>query len=178
MEPTEQEIAALYEQYAHIIYNRALRITGDPEMAADTVQETFARVIKNWTAFRGESSPLTWMYRISTNWCLNQLRNRRGRADKLHHHHQDIVGDGMHRLEVNEDAERIRALLDDADAQTRQIVLHIYFDDMSREQTAKMVGVSVPTVRKRLRNFIRRSRRLLGVSAASAALLSLIFLSH
>ncbi|MEL6342531.1 MAG: sigma-70 family RNA polymerase sigma factor [Myxococcota bacterium] len=168
MEPTEQEIADLYDRYAHIIYHRALRVTGDRELAADAVQETFARVIRSWASFRGEASPITWMYRISTNWCLNQLRNRKGRSNKLVHHKSDIVGDGVHHIAFNEDAERVRALLDDADDQTRQIVTHIFFDEMTRAETAEMVGLSVPTVRKRLRAFIDRSRRVLGVTALAA----------
>ena len=174
MAPTDQEIAVLYEQYAHIIYGRALRVTGDAELAADAVQETFARVIKNYSSFRGESSPLTWMYRISTNWCLNQLRNRRGRADKLTHHRSELVGDGSSHPHHVEDADRIRGLLDDTDDQTRKIVVHIYFDEMTREETAKVVGISVPTVRRRLRDFIRRSRRTLGVAALAVAVLLVI----
>lgn len=167
MQPTEQDIAELYDRYAHVVYLRAFRITGNEELARDAVQETFARVIRSWEKFRGESSPLTWMVRISTNWCLNQLRNKRGRSDKLTHHRQDIVGDGVDTLVFNEDADRIRALLSEADDETRRIVVHIFFDEMTREETAAMVGLSVPTVRKRLRRFISRSRRTLGVPAAA-----------
>lgn len=176
MEPTDEEIAVLYEQYAHIIYGRALRITADPELAADAVQETFARVIKHWSRFRGESSSLTWMYRISTNWCLNQLRNRNSRRDKLTHSREDIVGDGQTHPKNWVDAERVRSLLEDADDQTRQIVVHIYFDEMTREETAQMVGLSVPTVRRRLRGFLRRSRRALGVTTAAVILLAFLVL--
>ncbi len=50
-------------------------------------------------------------------------------------------------------------------------MVHIFFDDMTREQTAELVGLSVPTVRKRLRQFISRSRRTLGVPVAALALL-------
>ncbi|MFT5684868.1 MAG: RNA polymerase sigma-70 factor (ECF subfamily) [Myxococcota bacterium] len=167
MQPTEQDIAELYDRYAHVVYLRAFRITGNEELANDAVQETFARVIRSWETFRGESSPLTWMVRISTNWCLNQIRNKRGRSDKLNHHRHDIVGDGVDELVFNEDADRIRRLLSEADEETRRIVVHIFFDDMTREETAAMVGLSVPTVRKRLRRFISRSRQTLGVPAAA-----------
>lgn len=174
MQPTEQQIADLYERYAHVVYLRAFRITGNEELANDAVQETFARVIRSWSSFRGEASALTWMYRISTNWCLNQLRNKRGRSNKLTHHRQDIVGDGVAELVFNEDAARIRRLLSEADEQTRQIVVHIFFDEMTREQTAEMVGLSVPTVRKRLSRFLSRSRRSLGVPAAALAVILLL----
>jgi RNA polymerase sigma factor (sigma-70 family) len=176
MSPTDAEIAALYEQYAHVVHHRARSILGTDEAAADAVQETFARVIRNWDQFRGESSPLTWMYRITTNWCLNQLRNQRGRADKRHHHSQDIVGDGMTWQRDDSEARLVRRLLAEADDETRRLVLHVYFDDMTREQAARMVGLSVPTVRKRLRAFFARCRGALSGPdlAAAVALLALL----
>lgn len=177
MQPTDAEIAALYERYAHVIHHRARSILGTDEAAADAVQETFARVIRNWDRFRGESSPLTWMYRITTNWCLNQLRNRKGRADKRQHHRVDIVGDGVTWQRDDSEAQLIRRLLAEADDETRRIVLHVYFDDMTREQTARAVGLSVPTVRKRLRAFFARCRTALdgpGAAAAAIALLALL----
>ena len=80
---TDQELAALYDRYAHIVYRRCLSILRNEEDAHDAVQETFARVIRHNDEFRGKASPLTWMYRISTNYCLNQLRNHVGRRAKL-----------------------------------------------------------------------------------------------
>ena len=91
-EPTEAEIRALYDQYGPVLFHRCRSILRNDEDANDAVQETFARVIRNWSTFRSESSPLTWMYRISTNYCLNQVRNRTGRAEKREVHREAIVG--------------------------------------------------------------------------------------
>ena len=54
----------------------------------------------------------------------------------------------------------------DTDPQTRQIVLHTYFDEMTRQQVAERVGLSVPTVRKRLNTFYDRARHLLETPGA------------
>ena len=160
-EPTAEEIAVLYERYSGPIFHRARSILHSDEAAQDAVQETFARVIRNWDAFRGESSPYTWMYRITTNWCLNQIRNRKGRHQKHVDHRQDILGDEVTWQKPTTEAALVRKLLADCDEQTRAIVIHLYFDDMSKEATAKLVGLSVPTVRKRLRVFLERARRQL-----------------
>ena len=90
--PTDAEVAELYERYAHVVFHRARQLMGNDEEAQDAVQETFARVICHLESFRHEASPLTWMYRISTNWCLNQLRNKRGRKQKREARPHDIVG--------------------------------------------------------------------------------------
>jgi len=178
MPATEAELRELYERYAHVVHHRARRILGTDEDAADAVQETFARVIRNWDSFRQQSSPLTWMIQISTNYCLNRIRDQRGHAKKHDQRRFDIVGDGHTRADLGGpvDAERLRALLVDEDDETRQIIVHLYFDDLTREDTARLVGISVPTLRKRHELFLKRARRLLGVSPLPAAVLALLLL--
>lgn len=176
MPPAEHDLQALYERYGHVILHRCRRILGNEEDAMDAVQETFARVIKHHDSFRADASPLTWMYRISTNYCLNQLRNRDARADKRDQHRTHIGGIAGH-LPGAEDwelHETVRQLLADTDDETRRIVVHLYFDDMTKVEVAELVGLSVPTVRKRLDDFISRSRRRSGhLALVGTALLAL-----
>ena len=178
MPATEAEIKELYERYAHVLHYRVRSILGTDEDAADAVQETFARVLRSWDQFAQQSSPLTWMYQISTNYCLNRLRDRKGHAKKHVDRRDAIVGDGYAPAHEGDalDADAIRALLADTDDETRRIVLHVYFDDMTREEAAVHVGISVPTLRKRLDAFFKRARRTLGV-AIPAALALYLFLS-
>lgn len=173
---TDAELGDLYRRYAPVLHVRCRSILGSDEEAADAVQETFARVIRHQDGFRQAASPLTWMYQISTNWCLNQLRNRKGRARKHDDHRDDIVGDGTTAHAAAPDDAVIRELLADADDETRAIVIHIYFDDMTREEAARMVGLSVPTLRKRLDAFTARARKRLGVAAAVAAVAVLLYI--
>lgn len=169
MELTDAEITDLYDRYAAVLYQRCRSILRDDEAARDAVQETFARVIKHADAFRQQSSPLTWMYKISTNYALNQLRNRTSRRDKLEQHGEHVApADMAPGVEDHEDLGRILELLDEADPQTRACVVHTYFDDCTREETAELVGLSVPTVRKRVRTFLARARHRLGVAAGVA----------
>lgn len=173
MSPTEAEIEELYVRYAHVIHYRARNILGTDEDAADAVQETFARVIRHWEQFRAEASPLTWMYQISTNHCLNQLRNRKGHAKKHEDRREDIVGAAHGAAVEPNDDHTIRALLAEADEETRKILIHLYFDDMTREDTARAVGISQPTLRKRLDQFFKRARVSLGITLTAALLLGL-----
>lgn len=176
MQISDEELRALYTRYGPVIFHRARAILGDPEEANDAVQETFARVIRHHESFRQEASPLTWMIRISTNLCLNQLRNRRGREAKHIHRRDEIFGDGVSSPSAHQlaDGELVRRLLADADEDTRAILIHLFFDDMTREEAAEQVGISLPTLRKRLDTFFRRARRLIEddlVPIATAAIL-------
>ncbi|MEQ1501300.1 MAG: sigma-70 family RNA polymerase sigma factor [Myxococcota bacterium] len=171
MDLTDDELARLYDRYAHVLYHRCRALLRNDEEARDAVQETFARVIRNADTFRAQSSPLTWMYRISTNWCLNQIRNRRGRHRKHEDHRAEIGGPSIVSPGDDDDADhaRILALLDDADDQTRACVVHTFFDDCTREEVAALVGLSVPTVRKRINTFLDQARRQLGVALVAVA---------
>ena len=114
MELTDEEVANLYERYAAVLFHRCRSILRNDEEAWDAVQETFARVVKNAEDFRQQSSPLTWMYKISTNYSLNQLRNRTSRAKTRRERKEEIVGPEVTEapLEATEDHARILAMLD------------------------------------------------------------------
>jgi RNA polymerase sigma-70 factor (ECF subfamily) len=169
MELTDDEVARLYDRYGHVLYHRCRSILRNDEDARDAVQETFARVLRHGDSFRSQASPLTWMYRISTNHCLNRLRDRKGRDGKHERHREEIVGPGATLPdEDTSDQARILALLDDADDETRACVVHTFFDDCTREEVAQLVGLSVPTVRKRVNTFVEDARRQLGLALAGA----------
>lgn len=57
----------------------ALRTTGDPEEAADGLQEALLSAYKNAGSFRGDAAVTTWMHRVVVNACLDRLRRRAAR---------------------------------------------------------------------------------------------------
>ena len=70
-----------YEQlircYQTQVYSLALRMLGDAEDAADVTQETFIRIFRTIDSFRGDASFSTWVYRVTSNLCLDWLRRRK-----------------------------------------------------------------------------------------------------
>jgi RNA polymerase sigma-70 factor (ECF subfamily) len=62
------------------LYALALRVTRDPDLAADAVQEAFATALEKEAGFRGEARLSTWLYRIVYNKAVDLLR-RRGREE-------------------------------------------------------------------------------------------------
>lgn len=67
--PPEVAIAQLIEAHGAKVYGLALRFCGNPQNAADVVQETFLGAFRSWHTFRGESSASTWLYRIASRAC-------------------------------------------------------------------------------------------------------------
>lgn len=63
--------------YQKKAYNIALRIMGNQEDAKDMCQEAFIRIFKSIEGFKEQSSFSTWMYRIITNVCLDEIRKKK-----------------------------------------------------------------------------------------------------
>lgn len=172
----DAELSELYVRYGPVLHARARSILGSDAEAGDAVQETFVRLVRGYDNFRGEASPLTWLYQVNTNWCLNQLRNRKGHQKKHEDRRVDVQPRESVEPEVDRiDDARIRSLLADEDDETQRIIVHLFFDDMTREETAVAVGISVPTLRKRLDAFLRRARRGLGLAVVASVLVWLVW---
>ena len=78
--PASQELEAQFEQYRSELTGYAYRMLGSPFEAEDAVQETFIRAWRAYESFEGRSSLRSWLYRITTNVCLDMLGGRERRA--------------------------------------------------------------------------------------------------
>ena len=69
----------LIEAYQKKIFNLAYRMTGNFDDAGDMAQEALVRIFKSIANFREQSSFSTWVYRITTNVCLDELRKKKNK---------------------------------------------------------------------------------------------------
>jgi RNA polymerase sigma-70 factor (ECF subfamily) len=67
----------LISSYDKRAYNIAYRVMGNEEDAKDMAQEALLRVFRSIKDFKGQSAFATWLYRIVTNVCLDELRRRK-----------------------------------------------------------------------------------------------------
>ena len=74
----------LFSRHRDRLWAVALRTTGDPEEAADALQDALIAAFRRAESFRGDAAVTTWLHRIVVNACLDRLRRRRvRRADPL-----------------------------------------------------------------------------------------------
>ena len=75
--------AAPLEAHRPALTGHCYRMLGSTFDADDAVQETMIRAWRAWDQFDGRSSLRTWLYRIATNVCLDEFKNRQRRARPL-----------------------------------------------------------------------------------------------
>ncbi|MFW6437627.1 MAG: RNA polymerase sigma factor [Armatimonadota bacterium] len=73
----------LVEAHYRSVYNTAYRMLRTPSAASDATQATFVRVWEALSSFRGDASFSTWLYRITMNVCLDELRRSKNRPLSL-----------------------------------------------------------------------------------------------
>jgi RNA polymerase sigma-70 factor (ECF subfamily) len=149
----------LYEQYAHRVYDRCRYLLRDEEEARDAMHDVFIKVQKNLGQFRGDSSPLTWMTRIATNHCLNLIRSKKAAWRKRYREEVKTmpkeVDGGFAKPETEQ---LLRLCLDRCDREVAEAAMYYFVDELTQAEISQLMGISTPTLRKRLRKFIELSR--------------------
>ena len=74
---------ALYRQHAARLYTLACRMAGSPEDGEDLLQEIFLQAYRKLGSFKGDSAVGTWLYRLALNHCLDYVRSRQAKMNKL-----------------------------------------------------------------------------------------------
>ena len=157
---SEQELLrTLYEAHAGRVYRRCLYLLKDPEEAKDAMHDVFIKVHKNLAAFRGDASPLTWMTRIATNHCLNIIRARRAQwHNKLRDEAKTAEVSESLGATLKENRQLLTLVLARVDKEVAEAAIYYFVDEMTQAEVCAAVGLSAPTLRKRLREFIAVAR--------------------
>ncbi|MBL9008897.1 MAG: RNA polymerase sigma factor [Myxococcales bacterium] len=149
------DIGALFRLHGPMVYRRALRLLGRKEDAEEATQEVFIRVMRSMHEFQGRSSVTTWLYQVTTNYCLNQLRD--------HSRRRQLLAENVLREENSSASEsdllHLRRLLSEADEQQARAAVYVYLDGMSHEEAAELLGVSKRTVGNFVERFLTWARQ-------------------
>jgi RNA polymerase sigma-70 factor (ECF subfamily) len=158
----EDRIRELYRLYGPVIFVRCRRMLRDDAAAEDATQETFVRVYRHLDRAPDADEALSWIYRIATNLCLNELRNRKHRPE-FHENVPERAGQSIEStLENREIASR---LIERAPDKLRAVAWLHYVDGMDQEEVARVMGITRRTVFNRIEAFRATADKLRGRAA-------------
>ena len=152
----------LVKRYSRRIFRVARNITNHDEDSEDVLQETFMKAYKHLASFQGNSKFYTWLVRIAMNEALMKLRKRRtGKLVSLDEElstgedtviREIAVWDGN--PEDTYSQEELRELLDKTISSLpegfRTVFVLRDVEELSTEETAETLGLSIPAVKSRL----------------------------
>jgi RNA polymerase sigma-70 factor (ECF subfamily) len=154
-----EAFASLVELYQTPVYHLCYRMMGDSGEAEDAAQETFLRAYQNMKRYDRQRSFITWLLSIAAHYCIDQIRRRRAPIVPLDVLPDEAVPDAMpgpEGLSTTRDSQnRMRALLASLNPQDRAAIILRYWYDLSEEEIAGSLSLTVSAVKSRL----HRARR-------------------
>src|SRR6266478_2636830 len=158
----QEAFAALVAEYSRKIYRLAKNITQNDEDAEDVLQETFLKAYEHLSGFQGNSKFYTWIVRIAVNESLMKLRKRKGDRTVPLDEPRDAGEDRVIREiavweenpEQRYSREELGEILDESVQSLRPAFRTVFvlrdIEELSTEETADALGISVPAVKSRL----------------------------
>lgn len=152
----------LITHYEPIVYNIIYRMMNNIDDTYDLSQETFIKVYKKIYQFDGKSKFSTWLYRIATNTCLDEIRRRKGK-DTFSIDQTIELEDGQipsQQVDKNENVEEkildkekkqiIQEALNEMNESHRVILVMRDIKNLSYEEISEILGLSLGTVKSRI----------------------------
>ncbi len=154
----------LLRLYQGKIFNLAMSILKNESDAEEATQDVFMTVIRKADTFQGNSAFYSWIYRICVNTCLMRLRGkRRNETVSIEEFMPVFTDEGMHASpmddwskEVERDAlneelgQMIRKFTEELSEKYRVVFVLSDVEGLSNEETAKILGLTVPAIKSRL----------------------------
>jgi RNA polymerase sigma-70 factor (ECF subfamily) len=160
MKGDDDAFACLVEVYQRPVFNLCYRMLGDAVEAEDASQEAFMKAYRALKRYDPNRKLVNWLLSIASNHCIDRLRKRRLKTTSF----DDLLPGQMKpdpepgpesRLSIEEGRQSVRELLDKLQEKDRAAIVMRYWYDMSYEEIAGSLNLTVSAVKSRL----HRARR-------------------
>lgn len=169
-------LGELYERHHGRVFNTAYRVLGSAADAEDVTQDVFLHVTDRIRSFRGDSSLTSWLYRVTVNLSIDARRRGSRRAapraigqtegeGEIGRPRPGISAVAPEPPDVSEHAEadrRVHKALEALSPKLRAVVVLRYFENLSYEDLAEVLQMSIGTVKSRLNRAHAALERILG----------------
>jgi RNA polymerase sigma-70 factor (ECF subfamily) len=177
-----QAFEALIAEYQTVVFSVALRIFQNREDAADMAQEALIKAYKNISRFEGKSKFSTWLYKITYNVCIDELRKKKKTEitsidaafengdSKLRL--TDTAPSPEEALENKELSQTIYSAIDSLSEEHRIAIILRDANGYSYEEIAEIQCCTLGTVKSRINRARRRLKEILSDETEQTAVIS------
>lgn len=142
----------LVDQYQNILFSLALRILKNREEAEEMAQEAFIKAFRSLESFKGNSRFSTWLYAITYNSCLSQLRKNQPFRGMNNGMEPEVeVWEEQENRENEEQRSRcLEASLKKLPEEDYLLVMLHYYDNQRIDEISRITGLGESNVKVRL----------------------------
>ena len=142
----------LLEQYKDKVCRLALSMLHDQSQAEDLAQDVFVKIWKNLPGYHGGASLSTWIYVITRNTCLTELKKRALHPTvSLHQPEMEHAAESLPALQSSDRESGVEmdvhAMLAELPQKYRQVITLFYLEQKAYEEVATMLSLPLGTVK-------------------------------
>jgi RNA polymerase sigma factor (sigma-70 family) len=161
-----QAFSFLVEKYQKLVYTLALKLLKKPEEAEEMAQDTFIKAFQKLDSYEGKSKFSTWLYSITYNACISELRKRRIEFKSLDDRQiTDQDEQKMHdyyRETRKEDQEKyLNMALARLPEDDQVLVTLYYYENQSMDEISQITGLTVSNIKVKIHRARKKMYELL-----------------
>lgn len=162
-----EALGFLYDRHRQMVYRTALAIIGDPEVAADLLQDVFLRLYRFAHRIDTERPLTPWLYRVTANLAYSWMKRRNRLTRCLKEmaewlsRERKITPD--HLAEQDEESFWVQRAVASLPITQRVVIVLYYVSDLSLQEISEILDIPVGTVKSRLHYGRRTLKKQLGL---------------
>jgi RNA polymerase sigma factor (sigma-70 family) len=150
----------LYRQYHSLVLQLCLGyMKGDLELAKDITQEVFINIWNALAGFKRESSPKTWIYRITVNTCLLHIRSNKNRQTTSLEDAPHVTGIELKENNYNQHMALYKAIGELP--QLERVIIMLVLEELEYEEISKITGINPINLRVKIHRIKKKMKQLL-----------------
>lgn len=160
-----EKFAVLYDKYFDQIYRYVYRRVSDKEMVNDLVSQTFFDALSHIKSFEWRGFPFSsWLYKIAHNnvlkWYREQSKGQKVGLDDIAEL-ADLTADQTQEASLKEKQLEVQKVLDQLDAEEREIIRLKFFEEVSNIEIAEVMGLSANHIGVKVYRTLKKVKQLL-----------------
>ena len=142
----------IVERYKDIVFSIALKVLKNREDAEELAQESFIKAFKSLNTFKGKAKFSTWIYRITYNTCISEVRKKRMRFTSTDDIQIQDEAEEMNLEGIPEENREmiVKAALEKLPEDEYMLVLLYYFEEQSVDEIKSITGLTESNVKVKL----------------------------
>ncbi len=149
----------IYKKYKDSVFRVCRRYATNDLDAEDMLQEAFIKIFRAYDDFEKKAKIFTWIYRIATNTCIDQIRSaKRNKADSIDY--LEEIPCKNTKQDVTEIHLTLNKLMKSFSKENREILFYYHIEGLKHDEIAEIMGVTRVAITKRFKKLESKFKHL------------------